>query len=263
MFGRKVIRILRTVSASEWSALEALAASKWFCPDPDVQRLVTLLAPHWPAFDDAEAIHRHKLFEELYPGQAYSDQDFRILVSRLNKLVEQLFVQLELRENDHQREKLLLEATRRRELFDDFYQQLRRMRKSLEAEPYRNLAWYDHLILLQEATYFHQNLTIGRTVDNPLQPLVDSIDLRFLYSRLQYSCEVLNLQNILRVEVDQSFLNTITAWLDAHPVEGVPGIEIYRQIMRTLQEPEQEAHYAVLKAQGAGHHVYVRAELLH
>lgn len=239
--------MLRTISQPEWELMEQLAFSRWYTPDPDIARLLLFLEPEFPEFANPEAIDRHLLFEQVYPGEPYSDQQFRLLVSRLNKLVEELFVQIELRTSEHQHQKLLLEATRKRELFDDFYQQLKRMRKRLDGAPFRNLAWYDHLIALQEADYFHQNLTISRRVENRLQPLVDSIDLRFLYSRLQYSCEVLNLQNILSVEVDQSFLNVVTEWLDAHPIEDVPGIDIYRQIMRTLQEPENEEHYKTLR----------------
>lgn len=247
MIGRKVLQILSMISTTEWQVLERLAANKWFAPDANVARLVALLKPHYPPFADEKALHRHALFAKLFPNQPFNDQDFRTLVSRLNKLVEELLIQLELKSSAHDRQRLLLQATRKRELFDHFELQLRRIRRALDAEPYRNLEWYDQLILLQEARYFHQNLTISRTVENRLQPLVDSIDLRFFYSRLQYSCEVLNLQNILSVEVDQSFLNTITAWLDAHPVEDVPGITIYRQILRTLQQPEQENHYHTLR----------------
>lgn len=242
----KTIEVLRGFSAPEFNRFEKLVHSPYFNSNAKVQQLFGALKPFYPAFS-GDSLTAQYLHTALFGSKPYKAVDVRLHLSYLHRLSETFIMHEELATRDALKDQLVLSGLDQKGLDRLFGQKLRKATRELEATSATGLRTYYNRVVLEEANYSYQSTRRSRTVDNNLERLLHSLDVHYLYQRLKYSCEILNLQNILSVAYDLSLQEMLVDWLQAHPMDDVPGINIYLKIWLTLREPDNETHYRELK----------------
>ena len=88
--------------------------------------------------------------------------------------------------------------------------------------------------------------TRNRNIGTSLQQVVDHLDNYYLFNKLRYCCEMINRRNILMEEYRLEMFDEVLVYMKKNPVDRVPGIQIYYQILLTLTEKDEENHYQKL-----------------
>lgn len=242
----KVFRALSTLSAVELTRFEKLLYSPYFNTNTKVQRLFEVLKPQLSQ-PQKEELEAENLFTQVFGNKAFKPVDLRLHLSYLYKLLETFFAQEQLASRPELADQLVLSGLESHGLDRLFVQKLGKTTRAIDALEVAGLHTYYNRMVLEELNYSYQSTRRSRTVDNNLERLLSAVDVHYLYQRLKYSCEILNLQNILSVQYDLGFQELLVDWFRKHPVAGVPGIDVYLQIWLTLRQPDHEPHYWELK----------------
>lgn len=106
--------------------------------------------------------------------------------------------------------------------------------------------YYHTVFLLQQQRNLHLENKDQRSIEKNLQDVADSLDVYYFYQKLKYTAAMLHYKNFLSVEAETPLLQDVMKVLnDAKYRE--PGIQIYRRIILSFTDAENEIHYAELK----------------
>lgn len=240
----KVISLLQTLNESEFRRLEAFVASDYFNRDEDLRRLLACLRVRYPAFSPAD-LDKNRLFQQLYPGQRYSDKQLRYLLSGLNKLAEHFLAIQKIEKSPYQCQLALLEELSQRGL----------------EKSYRHA---DKALALQERTgdsgdYFfaqfrwavvkgqHFDRQRLRRFDENIQHAAAQLDRYYFLHRLRIVCAMLDRQAILQARYQP---NLPTGWIrrleEQHFFQEAV-IRLYFTIYQALSDENEETHFEQLK----------------
>ncbi|MBX7043257.1 MAG: hypothetical protein K1X85_10160 [Ignavibacteria bacterium] len=108
----KALSVLGLIRKEEWKEFEKFAASPFFNKGRNYGVLLKLLRPFHPAFCDKKLTAEY-IYKSLYPGRKFNGSVLSTVLSGLNKLCEEFFLQMNFR-NDEKREiRLLREYSKR------------------------------------------------------------------------------------------------------------------------------------------------------
>ncbi|MCD6068088.1 MAG: hypothetical protein K0S33_2914 [Bacteroidetes bacterium] len=202
-----------------------------------------------------------KLYEKL-SGKAYEEQKLRYLLSDLNLLIEDFFVQRKWKQEDTLKKQRLIESLQEKKLLKYIPQHLQELIAGAERTTLQDGDYLGTRLHLEEAAFRFASLHDNRSVDSRLQTLSDSIDTYYFAKKLKYACEMLNRSNVLQVQYQIPFIQEIKTFLPDSGFLKVPVVAIYFHILNSLMEPDEEQHYRQMKkALVAGKSAFSPAEL--
>jgi hypothetical protein len=215
------------------------------------QKLSTLLAQLLDAptlMDDREGLHALVL-----PDQAYDYHRISNLLSNLTRLVRQFLAQEQLRTAPFPLELAGLQATREQGLDAVFAAEHRTLQRRYHVGPDSlpdEWQYYQQFLLAEE----YDSWLLGRgerRYDPSLPAKIEALEKSYALSMLKRICQWVNRQQILPQEAHAPAMTRFLSQLDSFgaafgPQE--PLFDLYRQILLTLQQPDEEAHYQHLKA---------------
>lgn len=248
----KLIILLKSFNARELNAFEKMVASPFFNPNDEVSQLFKILKPLYPVFEEKETNFR-SVYRKLFQGKRFSEPKLRYVMTDLTQLAEEFIAQKKISQNEMLQKQLLLKGLDERNLDKFFLQQLNDAYSLQKKSSYRDSAYYERQVMLEEVSYHFTSRKNNRAIDSSLQNLVDNIDIHYLAKKLKYSCEIINRMNVLKVDYNISFLDNILEFLKQNSFSHIPAITVYYQVLLTLRESENENHYVRLKAMLAEH----------
>ena len=242
MINSKLIFILRSFSKKEPKEFEVYIKTPLFNKNKDVINLLSILVKYYPEFS-------HKNLSHSFIAKKLYDKDdikqLRYAMTDLTKLCEQFiaFKSFKKDENFH-----LLKAFKNRGLSKFFNQELLKQNEKIEHKSLiRDENYYQNQQELSEISFLHTLENDNRNIDTKLQNLVDNLDLYYLSKKLKYSCEIINRMNVLKIDYDIKLLNNLIEYINTNNIDEAPSINIYFQVLKTLQQPENEYNYSNLK----------------
>lgn len=240
----KLIRLIRTLSQSEWLRFIDFVRSPYFNQNQPLIQLTDYLhsfAGDWgnPAIDLQE------ISLALFPDAPYQPQRIRDLNSFLYRLLKK-FLSIEM-QTDFSADKsfLFLQQLTQRGVKDLYQIEQKALKKQIDQRPYRDEAYLRMNFLLAECDNDHFGHQWVRTLDNSLQQKLENLDAYYLAVKLRESCEVLNRKNILNTESPLPLIQEILNLLEDanHPFREIPVIDVYYHIFLSLSIPEEPRHY--------------------
>ncbi|HNR18842.1 MAG TPA: hypothetical protein PKN75_02515 [Bacteroidia bacterium] len=79
------------------------------------------------------------------------------------------------------------------------------------------------------------------------QTVLHHFDVFFITKKLQLACEVINLKNIIKTEVDINFMEEVVQLAATERFKVIPVVQIYLHIYLTLTKPSDEKFFLQLK----------------
>jgi hypothetical protein len=116
----------------------------------------------------------------------------------------------------------------------------------LDQAAYRNADYYLNMYNVQSDLMIYKNSFEVRKEKSNIEQLMQNLDQFYLAKKLQLSCEIYNLQNVLSVEYS-IFLDEIIKHVENNPGDRTPVVEIYYKILMALNESENEEHFETLQ----------------
>lgn len=235
--------LIDKLQTSEWGELKRFMRFRFPRLREDVYRTVDALRDNRSSELERETLHRN-----LFPKKKFSDKTIRYLLTDVNKAIYEYFSYKQLQKQPNKQQLLLLnELTDRkceRTFSKTFNSALSDFERAAQADA-ESLLHYSEVLSLKARA----ELESGQRSSNAFEQSAMYMDQYFVARKLQISAEKINLNYILRKEWDDPFLETILQQIDNGMFKDVPYIQLYRLIILSLTEPENEAAFASLKSQ--------------
>ncbi len=236
-----VFEIVANLSKPEQRELRNFLASPFYNQRSDVQLLFDFLSkqPSPPS--------RKAAWQAVFPGQPFDDQQLRLSLSYLLKLLEQYLV---LKEKQHEPladHHLLLAAYHRRKLPRHFEKTQRSVTKILDNQPLRNPAFYFENYLAENQQYLHL-LESGRTKELNLQVVEDQLTTALLAMKLRQACLLRSHQAVFKTPYRLDLLDEILALAEQPPYAEQPAVLVYRLCYVALFGAGGEENFGAFKA---------------
>jgi tetratricopeptide (TPR) repeat protein len=242
VFQSKPILILRTLSGAELRLFGEWLEAPLHNRSEALRSAFAILAEGHPDYA-APWLERRELHAHLWPGEAWDEKRLRYLFSDLAKALERFLVWITFREQAFEQDRLLLRAFARRGL-DKYYAATRRqVEQRMESHPWRDAEYLGMRFLLEKMDFEHRSTRKSHQLDTNLQQVVDGLDTWFLANKLKFSCEILNNRGVLNVAYELFLLDEILGHLKDRDFTRQPVIACYAQVLLTLTEPDEPAHY--------------------
>lgn len=250
MYKAKFFRVAGSLDAKTWKRFRKFVHSRKENRAEAIGRFLDQIYKAHPEFR-AAGIGRETLHTQVFPGLTHSDQRLYDHLSYLYELLEE-FLLADNRPRDMIADELVLAGYfRRAGLIKDFHQSVKKAEQKLDSMPGGSdqaLARY-RLASQQEALYSGQLKEQARTKEDGLQEKMDALELHFLRVRFQYSCEMLNRQNVVGTSYDTTTLAHAIEMYETLPERyaAEPVIGAYYRVLKMLLEPEDVQAYQALR----------------
>lgn len=255
MKGSKLVQLYGSLSNMERKHFSAFVASPFFNRKDILIRYVELM-PGLVVDSGVEELNKEGLFAALHqdqPAIPYDDQAFRLLSSELLELLNRFLAYQTFSSDEDMESIYLLRNLGRRNLDKHFRYILRRTHK--QQSRHRAIDHQHHLkkYLIEEelGRYLRRN---PRSKETNLQATIDRLDAFYLVEKLKTACSMLNNQNVVDLEHDILFLDSILSHLQTHTYENIPLIGIFYRALRMFREPDDATHFHQLRLLLSCHH---------
>ena len=238
MKNSKLDEMLSLLSGKELKKMADLLASPYFNRNESLVQL----------FDAWQQGIREKaeLWALIFPAEEFDDLKFRHLLADLMRLTERFLALQELEERPGMLRASLLRALRRRHADKVYRFTINKFLRKPAYEHSSNDALLERHLLHEEYNAWMESRDL-RSGQTNLQPTLESLDSYFLFSKLKYSCTILNNQKVVATSEQNILLDEILQHLAKHSYDHVPAIAIYHAIHAMLSDPESSGHYAQVK----------------
>ncbi len=234
----KLPALLSLLDSREQQSLKKYIASPYFNENPIHIRLLDTMLEET---DNPEIV-----WSRVFPGESYNDLKLRHLRSELLRLVEGFLTDNELKKRNGLQASYLLRALRHRKASSLYEFTWRKISRKGPADRIGNDQLMEHYLLQAEHNSWLEQRS-QRSGETHLQATVDSLDTFYLFSKLKYSCTILNNRQVVDVNYKNLLLEEILIHLRKRNYDHIPGIAIYFRIYEMLTEPDDTTHFLELK----------------
>jgi len=241
----KLVRLFSTLSSYDRLAFEKFLHSPYFNQREDVIRLFDLLCQTPVAELEKEAV-----FSQLFPEQSYDDQQLRLVMSYLFRLLEHFLLQetLQTEEFASERQLMLLSAYRKNQPARLYTQQLRKAERRLERSDLRQAEFYYQKYRLRMER-FRRVSTEKPSGELHQQELSDTLDVAYMALKLRQACLLLSQQKVyeVRLEYRADLLPEILQYVERADLLHIPAIGLYYYCYQMTQQPQSESYFQQFK----------------
>lgn len=235
-----VFEIVTNLSKSELREVRNFLASPFFNQRQDVQRLFDLLSK------SAQPPSREEVWQAVFPDEKFDDQQLRLSLSYLLKLLEEYLVLKEKQADPLADPHLLLAAYHRRKLGRHFEKTQRSFSKSIENQPLRHPGFYLENYRMEHQQYLHL-LESGRSKELNLQAVEDELTTAMLAMKLRQACLLRSHQAVFNTPYRLDLLDEILALAEEQPYAESPAVLVYRLCYLALFGERGDADFGAFK----------------
>jgi len=229
----KAITLLGNLSTKELKTLSRFLRSPFFNYAESVYQLFTVLRKAYPAFDAAKT-DKEVLHKKVFPGETFKEKKINDLLSDLSLLIEKYMIVQHTLEDDFLRSRIKAEVFGKRNLHPLFSNEVRKLRKQIEAFPHTDANYFKELLEVNELFYLHPHIpSFVSDLPHPKE-IMRQVDHFFLINKLKYSCELLNRQNILNEQHQIQLLEESLELLEYYQSDSMPLIQLYGRLVKLL-----------------------------
>ena len=242
----KMLAALKACQKKELDSLRRFVASPYFNRQPELERALNFLLPHWPAFEGT-ARDKKAIYKAAFPNADFDEKQFRYLSSGLGQLVEQFWAVEKWRQTTWEKDLTLLKSAFERGAEKSYRKTNRRLEASLqEAQPTADSRFFLTQVQWFETAQQQFFRSRERRFDESIQRQSDSLDRYYFLEKLKFACAMLDRQGVVAGEYRP---RVSAAWVQ-HLLEqdcfGEPLIRLYYDLWRALKtEDDPSIFFAV------------------
>lgn len=241
MHATKLIQLLQSIQPDELRWLAKWIRSPYYNTDKSVIDLFDYVRKYAPAYTSRK-LAKQTIFEHLFPNESYNDRRLRVCMFRLSGLVEGFLVAQRLKRDRFSYEQHLHAELGERNQYDLFERKNRELEQQLEESPYRDADHYLARWQLQHDHFFHLQTQRYGVEASHLDEIMQQLDTFYILSKLRYSAELLNRQNILAERHEIMLLDESRKIASSHPLYAEDIVfRMYNDLLLLMDQPEDEA----------------------
>ena len=241
----KLLDVLRRLSGVQLNRFKAFLASPYFNKNTDNSLFFQYLLPHAPAFESPQ-LDRERVLKKLKLSKTLNEKTLAYQMSELLRLLE-LFLQIDqFLAHPVQPALALVEVYGNLDLSKHYSASLRKTRKAISGEPYRDIDHLRHLHQLARLEDRHAQQH-RRTYRPELQAAADALDRTYITEKLRYCLEMTNSAQVLDIHYDLHLGEAMIRWARERNFDDTPIIQLYLQALMMMQSPEELDHFENFK----------------
>ncbi len=241
------LELVDKLQTAEWNELERFVPFRYPRIRTDVRRLMGVLRNRSDKISTRKDVHRL-----LFKGEKFNDKRIRYLLTDLNKILFDFLSYKQLYKNHDEQQALLLKELSERDCVRSFEKTYNKELRQLQNDGLIDPEALYHKYRLQSLKA-KQELESGQRSSAVFEEGSSSLDNYFVAKKLQISAEKINLNYILKKDWSDPFLRIILEQIDKGLFKDSPYIGLYRLIIRSLTDQENEAVFEKLKANVSSH----------
>lgn len=242
----KLIELLRTLTTRQRTRFAEYVHSPFFNKHEQVKLLCDYLLRLAPDFDEEKKMEKERIYQALYPGKALDEDVLHSIFSKLLHLLYDYLVQVQVEAQPRKNQLLLLQDLRQRKLSKHYLSAQRKYQALPPAEGHSERLW--------ESYCYHRELDkhfiaqSSPVYDEHLQHKSDELDAFYVVEKLRMACDMLSRNIVINAQYQCRMIDQVLLHLSAQPQRyaELPAVQIYRLILQTLKQPEQELFYQQL-----------------
>lgn len=246
----KLIQLWMTLSTKELRLIKTALLSDFFNRREDLKLLFSYLRKK--EFPECLPLDRQLLHEHIFPARPYDDLRLRGSMSDLQERIERYLMLAQNEEDDLNYQLGKVRLYRSRKLFKHYEFAQRKLDRSLQKHPLRNVDYYRlaQSSSVEKLAYASSN---RRSRDLDLQPVADGIDRLFLIEKLRHACTQLTHQAVHPVNYDFGLLHLIIDQLPKLAHYRIPAVALYYHCYGFLSDREGTHHFQQFKSLFTAH----------
>lgn len=255
-----LISVLKCLSKKEQRELRKWLASPAHNQREDVPALYEYLITG-DHLDNEKSLQKEKLFNKIFPKDAFDDARFRQTVHFLTKALEEFLIVGELTEDEVRARIALASVFRRRKQDKPLQKALKNAQDALHANPNRNDRYFrnDYLLQLEFYTSMEDK---QRTTQMNLQEVSDALETNFIIEKLRQTCRMVSHEAVYKAGYDTGLLEAVLQHVEKGAGLQIPAVATYYYIYRAITQKENTEFFDRLKAQIQQHsHIFPHSEL--
>jgi len=183
----KLIKLFRCLSKQEVEKFGKFIVGQGCRKSSYTFGLYTYLKQHFPDIE-GNIIQKELVYKTIMPNnKAYNDRQMRNLMLKLSNYLEEYLLLLELRENEQERELLMLEVLKKRGQDELFFKQAERLKKQWKKKPIQGRDRYFYEYKVQELICTHENFMDVEQKAKLIYEFLISLDHYYFGVKLYYS----------------------------------------------------------------------------
>lgn len=173
-------------------------------------------------------------WQQMYPGEIFDDQRWRLALSNLFKLTESFLTEQEMAEASGLHRQYLAQAYRKRGLVKPYLRNLQAWEKELEKQTERPADFFEKQYWLEWERY--RFLSADKQMETlNLQELSDTMDAAFVARKLRHACFSFSHQTVFKTEYRIDLLEEIMQLLQNRPqLLQIPAVRLYYHCYQAL-----------------------------
>lgn len=235
-----LINLFKSLQKEEIRQLKKYVRSPVVTHRSDIGLMFNCLADYY--YRGKKLPDKGKLYSETYPKEVYEDQKLRSTMSDLHKIIEEFLAWRIVKEDDTERNLLLLRCFRQRNQQKHFKKAQQRILNSQEKQPLRNPDYYDDQLRYQVelAKFQAANQRAGNL---HLQEIGDTMDILYLSRKLRHACTQLSHRAVYKTDYDFGLLKAWIVSLKNSIHLEVPAVALYYYCYLFLTEEYSQEYF--------------------
>jgi len=248
MENTRLIALIATLSNKEIKGMHQFLNSPFFNNRASVTRLFLYLTDNMtlhkliPTREDSY----YYVISSKNKTEPYDDQQIRLWMSYLLKLIEKFLVHHSFFEDEINVKTKLAEIYRQRNLPKHQERNLSELQKLINKSTFRNAAFYSNDFRLQLEQYRFQSSN-KRMSELNLQKMTDSLDVSYISQKLRQSCFAMAHQTVYKTEYNLGPLKEIITYIDNTDLLEIPAISVFYYAYKIMVEPDVTSNFHQLK----------------
>ncbi len=244
----KLVKVLRHFNTVELNRLEKFITSPYFNVNDSLVILFNLITEGLKN-STLNELNKQYLFEQMFPGNQYSDTRFRKGCSDLLKLIEEFLALEEYRRNPLHQATYLMQSISGRKL-EALYNSVLKSTRRLSSRQYEVAASYYYHQYEIEKNYFNMLETkASRDTRWNIENIARNLDYFYIAEKLRYYSSALAWKNLTKEEYEFLFMDEIIEHLKENSYGSIPQISANLAVLNVYLSPENEKHYYHLKSE--------------
>ena len=227
-----------------FSAAEKKEARKFLESPYFNQRRDVLLLFDW--FCAGETPEKDAAKRHLFGANAVTDQELRLRMTYLHRLLERYIAQKEMESEDLATRLYLLSAYRKRGLAPQFERARKNLAKALDSSPLRDAQYYDALYDLHWETHQRSHV-LNPTELEHLRSASFAADAAYLTLKLRLICLLTAHQMLYIADSDSAWEAEVIDFAEKNFAQTHPAVAVYLHCYRMMRYPEDERHFQQFK----------------
>lgn len=200
------------------------------------------------------ALTKEAVFKEAFPNQNFNDQQFRLSLSYLYKVLEEYLLWKELKNNPIKRPAMLLSSYRKKRLPAHFQKTLNKAEKQMQQQLLNHPEAYLEKYFIEQERYLFLSES-SRTKTLNLQEVEDNLTTAFLAMKLRQACFLRSHEVVFNTIYHTALIEEILEETAQAKYEENIGVSLYRSCYTALfrQHGEKEfEHFKTLLFSSVG-----------